>query len=102
MTRKNAPPPRELAGNTEIERLVRAARESAVDPAFNTDDLAPARPNVWLVFVWLAVCAVMAMLLTACGAGIDDADELYGPPNNVSAAACCPPNVPCECKKEPG
>jgi hypothetical protein len=45
----------------------------------------------------------MAMVLAACGAGIDDADELYGPPAalaDVKPAKPCPVNVSA-CHPEP-
>jgi hypothetical protein len=77
-----------------LQRAINAARDC--NGMNEPDDLASARPSVWLIFVWLAVCAVMAMLLTACGAGIDDADELYGPPAalaDVKPAKPCPVNV---------
>ena len=81
-----------------LERAIKASREA--NGMNEPDDLVSARPNVWLVFAWLAVCAAMAMLLTACGGGIDTADEFMGPPAPITDVKPCPVN-PAACHPEP-
>ena len=74
--------------NSQLERVVKAAREcNGADFLRDADDLIPARPNVWLVFAWLAIVAALVMLLGGCGGGIDTMDEFMGPP------ALCPVDV---------
>jgi hypothetical protein len=49
--------------NSQLERYERAARQCGYDPLLDLDDLAPARPLVWLALAWLAVVAVFVLLL---------------------------------------
>jgi hypothetical protein len=88
----------------QLEQRAQAARDNGVgsDWLRDIDDLAPARPNVWLVCAFIAVIAVIVMVLPGCGGGIDTADELMGPPETarVDPPRPCPVSVP-ECHSKP-
>jgi hypothetical protein len=105
----------------DLEHRAQTARDNGVgsDWLRDIDDLAPARPNVWLVCAFIAIIAALVMVLPGCGGGIDTADEFIGPPvfaekreapplppsrddPRAPAARCCPPDVPCTCPVYPG
>lgn len=85
--------------STQIERTAHAARRSGgADYLDEIDDLDPARPTVWLVLAYLCLAAALAMMLTACGGGIDD-EEFMGPPyygsEMVAPPRPCPKDIQC-------
>lgn len=64
-TTKQAPRNEFDALQSQIDRTARSARECGFDPIFDFDDLAPARPIVWLVLAWVCLVAVFVLLLLA-------------------------------------
>lgn len=93
--------PRQEQQRGELDRITRGARECGFDPLLDNDDLAPARPLVWLV--WGFVVFAIAMVLTGCGGGIDTPEEVMGPPEPTSKVAPprpCPVDVSA-CRSEP-
>ncbi len=80
------------------EQRADCARRAPCDFLIDNDDLAPARPTVWLVLAYLCLGAAIAMMLTACGGGIDD-EEFMGPPyygsEIVAPPRPCPISIQC-------
>lgn len=74
--------PTEYDARQSLEQAARAAREcGASDYLRDLDDLAPARPLVWLVLAWLAIIAALAMILMPFEAR---SAELWGVVNAAS------------------
>jgi hypothetical protein len=95
--------PEHLKSESEwLEHLARCARDGSIDPMIDHDDLAPARPHVWLLLAWVAVILSMALVLGGCGGGIDTPDEQMGPPETarVDPPRPCPVSV-AECHPKP-
>lgn len=72
----------------ELERTAHAAREcGAADFFREIDDLAPARPVVWLIVAWLLVVAAFAAILLAPAAAHATVPPKKTPPTSAAANA---------------
>ncbi len=91
--------PRQQEQRGDLDHITRGARECGFDPLLDNDDLAPARPVVWLAAAWLAVITVFALLFFAYPAGahattpikktvpVGDATPGAAPPAVISSPA---------------
>lgn len=90
--------PEALRAEQEWNQRADCARRASCDFLRDHDDLAPARPHVWLVLLWTCAVASVALILTGCGGGIDD-EDFVGPPqeasNFIPAPKPCPADIQC-------